>query len=121
MIQSKWQLSQLLLQSNVLEITEVEVLEVADEEVNGLGDQVEVVGQVRLEVDTGGPASSAIQTCLLYQPVKNIMFSGNPLTGVRSRHLAPGKIFSSLKLNETMTNLISKTYKILCIMITTRK
>ena len=73
---------------------------------------VEVVRARAVKVVIGGPTSRKVLTTHHHQSVKNIICTGNRLTGVRNQPHALGRTSGSLRVsNETSTSLILVTFK----------
>ena len=105
------------------EVLGVEDKEAEEETVVGVAEQVEeeevevkIMVKVVKEVVTGGPTSPSMRIIPRIQSVKNIMFLGKVLIGVKSQLHVRGRTSGSRRAsNETVTNLIFMTYKTLCI------
>ena len=83
---------------------------------------VEAAAPTLADLGVAGPTSRGMQTTLLHQFVKNIMFLGSLHTGVKNRHHVLGKISGFPRLNnEILTSLILMTFKTLYTMTSTRK
>ena len=82
---------------------------------------VEAAAPTLADLGVAGPTSRGMQTTLVHQFVKNIMFLGSLHTGVKSRLPVHGRTFIYQRINEILTNLILTKYKTLYITVFTRK
>ena len=84
--------------------------------VAGVAEAAEVEVRVRARSQTGGPTSPSMRIIPRIQSVKNIMFLGKVLIGVKSQLHVHGKTSLYQKINnETGASLDLKTYKKPCI------
>ena len=70
---------------------------------------------------TDGPTSPSMLTTHHLQSVKNIIFTGKVLTGVKSQLPVPGRTIFCPRINETGASLTITTYKKPCIHTKTTK